>query len=152
MDHQGDHHRHNISIHDNLFLTVQICPRLACNVLLLTPVLPFLTIVLRRRHLPNRITQLSLQHPSKQLQQDLKADLCNRRIISSLAKLIPDERMLCPRKLMETRCHFCGPQGLPDGIAAGGWYVGVFHAKDHGHFAVFEGGEEVDCGRGGRRF
>lgn len=108
-----------------------------------------LAIVLWSSHLPNRLTQLRLQYPPEEFQQDLKADLCHGRVVPSLAQLIPDECMLRPRKLVKARRDTCVSKALTDEVSASGRHVSVFHAEDHGDFAVGEGGEEVDCMGGG---
>src|SRR5688572_3160665 len=101
-------------------------------------------IMLRRGNLANRLPQLRLQNPPKQLQQNLKANLGDRGVISSLTQLIPYKRMLRPRELMEARGHTSFAHGGSDQVAAGRGNVGVFDAEDHGDFAVSERGKEGD--------
>lgn len=98
--------------------------------------------------------QLRLQNPPKHFHQNLKTNLCHRRIVSSLAQLIPDKRVLRPRKLVPAKRHPGFPQALADEIAPGGGDVRVLDAEDEGEFGGSGGGdelvEEVEGVRGGR--
>lgn len=80
--------------------------------------------------------QVRLEHAAKQLQQDLKADLGDGGIVSALAQLIADKRVLRPRKLMpasdDASLAHLGADQVPSGIG----YVGILDAKDHGDFAL----------------
>lgn len=52
-----------------------------------------LTNILHFHLLTVMLPQIQLQCPSKQLQEHLKADLANGRVIAALAKLITDKRI-----------------------------------------------------------
>lgn len=100
--------------------------------------------------LPITIPQLRLQHPPKLLQQHLEADLGDGRVISSLAELVPDKRVLRPGELMEAKDYPGLAKLLANEITTGVGNVGVFDAKDHGDLTS-DTGEEVECVVGVRR-
>lgn len=81
---------------------------------------------------------------SKQLEQDLEADLGDGRIISALAKLVPDESVLGPGKFIETGDNTGLSQLGTDQIPPGIRDVGVLDAKDHGHLGMLQLGQEID--------
>lgn len=103
-----------------------------------------LTDVLHLLLLPRSLTQVRLQHPSKSLQQYLEADLGDGWIVPSLAQLVPDERMLRPRELVEAECHSGFSELGADQITTGVGHVCILDAKDQGYFAVLELLELVD--------
>lgn len=96
------------------------------------------------------LSQIQLQCPSKQLEEHLKADLANGRVIAALAKLITDKRIcgverasandalypreatltLRPRDFVETEQNTFVMQGLADQITAFGRDMGIVLAED----------------------
>jgi len=98
--------------------------------------------------LPIMIPQIRLQHPPKQLEQNLKARLCNSRVIPSLAELVADESVLRPCKLVEAEDYAGIAQLLADQVSSCVRHVGVFEAEDQGDFAL-ELGEKVEGVRAG---
>lgn len=98
--------------------------------------------------------QVSLEHPAKELEEHLEADLCDGRVVAALGELVADEGVLGPGELVEAG----GDAGLAelgaDEIATGVGDVGVLDAKDHGDLAL-EPVEEVEgvvaAGRSSRR-
>lgn len=89
--------------------------------------------------------QVRLQSPSKQLQQHLKANLGDGRVISSFAQLVPDEGVLSVRKLVEAKERSALAHLLADEVSSFVVNVCVLHAEDEGEFCVAQFGEVVDC-------
>lgn len=99
--------------------------------------------------------KVRLQHPPKHLHQHLKTNLGNGRVIPPLAQLIPDKRVLRPRKLVPAKRHPGIAQALADEVPAGRWDVRVLDAEDEGQLGGAGWGgelrEEVEgVGGGGR--
>ena len=80
--------------------------------------------------------EIPIQRPPKQLQQHLETYPRNARIISPLTQLIPNERMLSPRNLVEAECSIRFMQRLPDEITAFWRDMIVTLAEDHDELAV----------------
>lgn len=80
--------------------------------------------------------QIRLQRPPKQLQQNLKTDLRNSRIIPPLTKFIPNKSMLSPRKLVKAKHHTRIPEFLPNQVPPLIRDVRILDAEDHGHLAL----------------
>ena len=76
------------------------------------------------------LTQIARQRPPEQLKQHLEADSCNRRIVSSLRKLIADESMLRPRWFVETERSTRFVKSLADEVTAGWRNVVVTFAEN----------------------
>lgn len=99
-------------------------------------------------HLSLPRPQIRLEHPPKHLQQHLKAHLCHRRVVSSLAQLVADKRVLRPRKLVKARHHaglaHLGANQIPARVGD----VRVLDAENHGHLAL-EAGKVVERVRAG---
>lgn len=97
--------------------------------------------------------QIRLERAVEQLQQDLEANLCDMRIVPSLAELITDKGMLRVGKLMETEGCVGGTQLGPNEISSSVWDVRVLDAEDHGDLGGAQAREEVErvgAVRGGR--
>ena len=80
--------------------------------------------------------EITIQRPPKQLQHHLETYSRNARVISPLTQLIPNERMLSPRNLVEAERSTRFMQRLPDEIAAFWRDVIVTLAEDHDELAV----------------
>jgi hypothetical protein len=77
-------------------------------------------------------SEITIQRPAKQFQQDLEADACQSRIIAAFAQLVANESVLSPRHLVEAEGRACVVEGLADEVAALGWDVVVSFAEDLG--------------------
>lgn len=86
--------------------------------------------MLRRRNIPLSLPQIRLQHPAKQLQQHLEANLGNSWIIASFAKLVSNKGMLRPGEFVKTENTARFTEFIADQVTTLVGDVGVFYAKD----------------------
>jgi hypothetical protein len=80
--------------------------------------------------------QIRLERATKQLEQNLKADLGNGRIVAALAELVADKGVLGPGELVKAEDGARLAQLQPDQIAARVRDVRVLEPKDHGDLTL----------------
>ena len=108
------------------------------------------TDVFQRPTIPLFCSQIRLEDPAEDLEEDLEAGFGDGRVVAPLAELVADEGVLGPGELVPVEGDARGAHLGANQVAPGVGDVGVADAKDHGGLAS-QVGEEVEGVRAVRR-
>lgn len=95
-----------------------------------------LTDMLRRGHIAVLGSQIRLEDTTKELKQDLEADLGDGWVVAALAEFITDEGMLGPGELVEAGSHTGLAQLGADKVTPGIRDVCILDTEDQGNLAL----------------